>query len=130
MALPSDNPAVQDFAAATNADLSVPCLIQDQNRDAVDLTSATLAMDIKETIDGAAILSLSSGSTTGNGSSLNITSASEGAFTIDVKKADFAALSFGTASAIAGFYDITRTLSGETIRLVKGQITISKGVTL
>lgn len=130
MALPSDNPAVQDLLASTNADVSVACLIQDQNRVGVDLTSATLAMDVKETIDGAAILSLSSASVTANGSSLSVTSAAEGAFTIEIKKADLAGLSFGDRAAIAGFYDITRTLSGETIRLVKGQIKISKGVTL
>lgn len=42
MAVPTDNPAVQDFKAATNADFSEPCLVQDQNRIAIHLTGATL----------------------------------------------------------------------------------------
>jgi hypothetical protein len=129
MTVPTDNPAVQDFAAATNADFTQQCLIQDQNRDAIDLTGATLTMTLKEDLGGAAILTLTSGVVTANGSSIIITSATEGAFDLTIDKADFAALSFAGRAAISAFYDIVFTKAGsDTIRLARGQFSVSKGV--
>ena len=129
MAVPTDNPAVVDFAAATNADFFQQCLVQDQNRDAIDLTGATLTMTLKEDLSEAAILTLSSASATANGSETSITSATEGAFEITIDKQDFAALPFGNKAAIGAFYDIIFTKAGaDTIRLARGQFSISKGV--
>lgn len=129
MAVPTDNPAVQDFAAATNADFFQQCLVQDQNRDAIDLTGATLTMTLKEDLSGAAILTLTSGVVTANGSGIIITSATEGAFSLTIDKDDFAALSFGNRAAISAFYDIVFTKTGaDTVRLARGQFSISKGV--
>lgn len=129
MAVPTDNPAVQDFAAATNADFFQQCLVQDQNRDAIDLTGATLTMTLKEDLSEAAILTLSSAGATANGSETSITSALEGAFEITINKLDFASLPFGDRAAIGAFYDIVYTKAGaETLRLVRGQFSISKGV--
>ena len=129
MAVPTDNPAVQDFAAATNADFTQQCLIQDQNRDAIDLTDATLTFTMKEDLNDSAILTLTSGSITANGSAIAVTSATEGAFDLIIDKADFAALTFGNKAAIGAFYDIVFTKSGaDTIRLARGQFSISKGV--
>lgn len=129
MAVPTDNPAVKDFTAATNADFFQQCVVQDQNRDAIDLTGAALTMTLKETLDGAGILTLTSASTSANGSGISVTSATEGAFDVSIDKDDFAALSFGTKAAIGAFYDIVFTKSGaDTIRLARGQFSISKGV--
>lgn len=129
MALPTDNPAVQDFKTATNVDFSVACLVQDQNRAAIDLTGATLTMTLKEDLGGSAILTLTSGSVTAAGSGVVVTEASEGAFNLVIKKEDAAALSFGNKAAIGAFYDLIYTKPGaDTIRLAKGNFSISKGV--
>lgn len=129
MTVPTDNPAVQDFAAATNADFTQQCLIQDQNRNAIDLTGATLTFTMKEDLSGVAIFTLTSGSATANGSAIAVTSATEGAFDLTIDKADFAALSFAGRAAISAFYDIVFTKAGsDTIRLARGQFSISKGV--
>jgi len=123
-------PAVRDLSAATNADLLELCSLQFVDGSVIDLTGGSLAMQVRDKPAGTVYLDLSSGSTTANGSGVIITDAAAGTFTIDVKKADFAALSFGADTAIAGVYDLVFTnSSGSAIVLVRGRFTITVGVT-
>jgi hypothetical protein len=131
MTLPSDAPAVRDLSAVSNADFEEGCLLEDQNRAAIDLTGSSLRMQVRANADNTLLIDLLSTGLTSNGSGLVITSATEGAFNLIIKKEDIASLAFGSGTSIGAAYDLLMTNpAGSTIRLAKGNFFISKGITL
>lgn len=131
MSLPIDSPAIYDFEGATNSDFEQVIQFQDQNLATIDLTGYTLAMAIKDKPGGTTWLSLSSTSTTANGSGLTITTPTDGEFNITIKRADLAAFPFGSASGLSGAYDVVVTDAASVQRrFLKGQFVVELGVTV
>lgn len=87
----------------------------------VDLTGATLRMQVRETKHSdIPLLSLSTG-----GSGITVTDAANGKFTVRAEAAQTDALSFTT-----GVYDLEIKLADGTVtRLVEGSATLSRQVT-
>lgn len=107
-----------NFQVARNEDWADVFALTDEAGNALDLTGATFAMDVRKT-DGTLALAL----TTGNGR-LPVHDAAAGLMGPLVVKADIAALPAGVYR-----HDCLMTLAGRTQRLWYGDVTVLAGVT-